>query len=101
MITVGSATNSGLVTVTVECGDSQLAVKLANEVFDSLNEFLADTSIQVYYKCAVVESSPATEAVYVSPAEIGVGDAPNAEIISMSAREFITLIFIPRKSSGE
>lgn len=70
MITVGSATNSGLVTVTVECGDSQLAVKLANEVFDSLNEFLADTSIQVYYKCAVVESSPAMEAVYVSPNKV-------------------------------
>ena len=70
MITVSSATNNGIIRVTVESGSAELSVKLANELFDSLETFLRETSIQVYYGCAVVESSPATNGVYTSPNKV-------------------------------
>ena len=70
MITVSSATNNGIIRVTVESGSAELSVKLANELFDSLETFLRETSIQEYYGCAVVESSPATNGVYTSPNKV-------------------------------
>ena len=70
MVTVTSATNNGIIYITVECGDPDMAVILANAIFDSLEEFLAETSIQQYYGCAVVESSPAMEGVYTSPNKV-------------------------------
>ena len=70
MVTVTSATNNGIISITVECGDPDQAEKLANAIFASLEDYLERTSISDYYGCAVVEASPASQAVYTSPNKV-------------------------------
>lgn len=68
-----SSSISGIITITVECGDSGLAQTLADEVFASLQNFLTSpsvggsTSVQDVYGCAVIVTSPASAGTYVSP----------------------------------
>lgn len=67
MVTVSSETNNYLIKIAVECGDPDLAAKLANEIFASLSDYVEGNSIDKYYGCTVIESSPATFGAYTSP----------------------------------
>lgn len=69
MVSVSYNTDSFLVTVTVECGNSTLSMRLANELVESLID-IANTDgsgVDILFKNTISMTSSATRGVYSSP----------------------------------
>ena len=70
MVTVENNSNSGIVKIIVECNDPALSRDLAKGIYESLVNFLEESSFQDYYNCALRESTAAKEGVYTSPNKV-------------------------------